>query len=77
VTVTLRFSGPIRRPWPEAERRLEVAPGACLAEVLVGLGFPRHQHPFLQVAVNGTTASLSATLGDGDHVDVMLRVGGG
>jgi sulfur carrier protein ThiS len=77
MTVTVRFSGPIRRPWPEASRSLEMSAGTTIAMLLSALGFARHELGFLQAAVNGVAAPVAAALADGDAVDVMLRVGGG
>lgn len=77
MTVTVRFAGPIRRPWPEASREVEIGPGSSVAELLSVLGFALHERSFLQVAVNRLAVPLSTTLSQHDQVDVMLRVGGG
>ncbi len=77
MTLTVRFQGPIRRPWPEAERLVTVKGGSTVADVLVALGFPRQQHAFLQAARNGVSSRLTAPVEEGDLVEVMLRVGGG
>jgi sulfur carrier protein ThiS len=77
MTVTVRFVGPIRRPWPETSRSLEVAPGSTVGAVLAGLGFARPQLGLLHAAVNGVATPASTVLADGDTLEVMLRVGGG
>lgn len=77
MTAVVRFLGPIRRPWTEASRAVDVGAGATVADLLATLGFARHELAFLQVARNGVVASLATPLCEGDEVDVMLRVGGG
>ncbi len=77
MTVTVRFSGPIRRPWPEATREVELEPGVTVAELLATLGFARDQLSFFHAAVYRVAVPLSTALSDEDQVDVMLRVGGG
>ena len=77
MRVTVRFSGPIRRPWPEESRTLEVEAASTVASVLRGLGYARRELRFLLTAVGGESAGLKAELADGDCLEVMLRVGGG
>lgn len=77
MMVTVRFSGPIRRPWPEASREVEIEPGWTVAQLLATLGFAPHELPYLQAARNRVAVPLSSPLSDGDDVDVLLRVGGG
>ena len=77
MKVTVRFAGPIRRPWPEASREVEIRPGSSVAELLSTLGYARHELSYLQAAVNRLVVPPSTTLSDEDQVDVMLRVGGG
>jgi sulfur carrier protein ThiS len=77
VTVTVKFSGPVRRPWPEASREVELESGSSVARLLTAIGFDRHEQGYLQVARNGVAVPLDALLSGGDEVDVMLRVGGG
>lgn len=77
MNVTVRFSGPIRRPWPETCRALEVEVGITVAGLLATLGFARHELSFLQAARNRAAVPLTTALADGDEVEVMLRVGGG
>ena len=77
IQVEVRFSGPVRRPWPDASRSLAVAAGSTVRDLLTDCGFAPHEHAFLHVAVNRATATLTTPLSGGDTVDVMLRVGGG
>jgi hypothetical protein len=76
-SVCLRFSGPVRRPWPEASRPVPVDVGWTVRDLLLASGFAEGELGFLHTAVNDTTADLTTPLADGDSVDVMLRVGGG
>lgn len=77
MLVEIRFSGPIRRPWPEPGRALELAEGTTVGEALRALGFARHELRFLHTAVAGETVRADRELRDGDRLEVMLRVGGG
>ena len=77
MRVEIRFSGPIRRPWPEAARVVELRDGTRVGEALRGLGFAAHELRFLQTAVDGEGVGRAHELHDGDRLEVMLRVGGG
>ena len=77
ATVTVRFTGPVRRPWPEASRTLELPAGTTVGRLLQQLGFAGHELRFVHTGVNGASAGPATELADGDTVDVLLRVGGG
>jgi len=77
AAITIRFSGPIRRPWPEMMREVEVEPGTTVRGVLSAVGYTTHEHRFLLTAVNGGSVGLDHEVVAGDTLDVALRAGGG
>ena len=77
AVITIRFSGPIRRPWPEMTGQVEVESETTVRGVLRVLGYAAHEHRFLLTAVNGDSVGLSHEVGEGDTLDVALRAGGG
>lgn len=77
IRVELEFVGAIRRPWPEQKRSLEVPAGSTIGGLLADLGYAEHEVRYLVMHVNGTKTKRAATLNDGDHLTVMLIIGGG
>ena len=75
--VTIRFAGPMRRPFPEMSKVLEVAADTTVADLLQELGYSERELEFFATAVGGTSVPPTEVLRDGDTLDVMLKVGGG
>jgi sulfur carrier protein ThiS len=75
--VTIRFTGPVRRPWPETERKLTVDDGTTVRDLLLDLGFAEGELNHLNTAGNGKVVPLTTVLDEGATLDVALRVGGG
>jgi sulfur carrier protein ThiS len=75
--VTIRFTGPVRRPWPETERKLIVDDGTTVRDLLLDLGFAEGELGHLNTAGNGKVVPLTTVLDEGATLDVALRVGGG
>ena len=77
MTIQVEFTGPMRRPWPERSRALEVGEGMLLAELLRSFGYSEDEAKVLSCSINGATVRLRAPLHDGDRVLVTLLLGGG
>lgn len=77
MKIDVVFVGPLRRPWPERARTLEVADGVLLSELLRSWGYSDEEASRLSCAVNGEAARLQTPLEEGDRVSVMLLLGGG
>jgi sulfur carrier protein ThiS len=76
-TVTVAFVGPIRRPWKEQSRALELAEGSDADDLLDAVGLSGSEKLRVSVLVNGERRSLSTRLTEGDRVELLLLVGGG
>ena len=77
MKLTLSFVGPIRRPWPEMKREIEVEGGTSLEQLLISLGYRPEDLGRVIITVNGIKKTPSAEPADGDDVCVVLLAGGG
>lgn len=77
MKLTVSFVGPIRRPWPEMKREIEVEFGVTLENLLISLGYRPEDLGRVIITVNGKKRSPSAALNDRDDVCVVLLAGGG
>jgi sulfur carrier protein ThiS len=77
VKVNVSFLGPIRRPWPEQTRELEVAKDTSIIQLLETLGYQAQDMRRVAIVVNEQKASLEKILKDGDQLRLVLLAGGG
>jgi sulfur carrier protein ThiS len=77
MKIEMSFYGPIRRPWPETTRQLEVAVGASVEDLLADLGYEPEDLKRVAVVVNGRRRKLGTRLAEGDDVRFALLAGGG
>jgi sulfur carrier protein ThiS len=77
MTVNVEFMGPVRRPWAESRRAVQVGVDATVASLLAELGFRQDETRHLWVAINNDKKPPTHALVDGDHVTIALLVGGG
>lgn len=77
MKVKTSFFGPVRRPWPEQSREVEVPEGSDLGSLLGSLGYRPEDLKRVAVVVNGKRRRLSFELSQGDDVRVVLLAGGG
>lgn len=77
MKIEVVFVGPMRRPWPERARSLEVADGVLLSELLRAWGYSDEEASRLSCAINGEAARPQSRLKEGDRLSVMLLLGGG
>jgi len=77
MTIEVEFVGPLRRPWPERQRTVELAEGTLLGELLGAWGYREEEARHLSCSVNGVAARLRTPLADGDRLSVALLLGGG
>jgi sulfur carrier protein ThiS len=77
MKVKASFFGPIRRPWPEQSRELEVADGTDVQTLLESLGYQAEDLRRVAVVIRGKKVRLSQILEDGDEVRFVLLAGGG
>jgi len=75
--LTVSFFGPIKRPWPEATRQLDVDADTTVERLLVDLGYQAEDLRRVAPVVNGKKVKPSAVLNDGDEVRFVLLAGGG
>ena len=77
MKLTVSFFGPIRRPWPESTRGLQVEQGTTVEDLLVTLGYRVEDMRRVATVVNGKRKSLATELRDGDDLRFVLLAGGG
>ncbi len=78
MRIKTSFFGPIRRPWPEESKEIEIKEGTKVQGLLLSLGFEESELRRLAVVLNGRKVSMSKELllGD-DDLRVVLLAGGG
>ena len=78
MRIKTSFFGPIRRPWPEESREIEIKEGTKIQGLLLSLGFEESELRRLAVVVNGRKVSMNKELqADDDDLRVVLLAGGG
>ncbi len=76
--MNLRFVGPIQLPDPGCVQRVESEfPGGTVSDLLLMLGFPTSQVPFLSVLREGRRLPPLARVDADDSLTISLLVGGG
>lgn len=78
MNISVSFFGPIRRPWPENTRELEVEASTSIEALLRSLGYEEDDLRRVAVVVNGRRKKkLDTELQQGDDVRCVLLAGGG
>jgi len=77
MKIKTSFFGPVRRPWPEQSRELEIPDGSSLESMLGSLGYRPEDLKRVAIVVNGKRRKLSFELSPDDDVRVVLLAGGG
>lgn len=77
MRVKANFFGPIRRPWPEQSREVEVQNGSDVKALLESLGYRPEDMRRVAIVIKGKKVKLSQPLQDGDDVRFVLLAGGG
>jgi len=77
MKVKASFFGPIRRPWPEQSREVEVEENTDVQALLESLGYQAEDLRRVAVVIAGKKVRLSQKLEDGDEVRFVLLAGGG
>jgi hypothetical protein len=77
MIVTASFFGPIRRPFSEQSKAVELPEGADIQKALAVLGYRPEETRRIGILVNGKKADLSTALSDRDDVQLTLLAGGG
>ena len=77
MKVKASFFGPIRRPWKESSREIEVPTGTRLQDLLATFGYESEDLRRVAVVVNGKRRGLTFELNPGDDIRLVLMAGGG
>lgn len=77
MNLKVSFFGPIKRPWPESTRELEVDEGITIQALLESLGYEAEHMRRVAMVLNGKKEKLSTPLSAGDDVRFVLLAGGG
>ncbi len=77
MKINASFFGPIKRPWPEQSKEIDVPEETDAYTLLESFGYLEEEMKRLAVVVNGQRKTLSAKLADGDQVRIVLFAGGG
>jgi sulfur carrier protein ThiS len=77
IRITVNFSGPLRRPWPEITRQIEIPQPMTVEQILSYLGYSPVEKKMILASINGVKSNSKTVLQDGDSLDLILLVGGG
>jgi len=77
VRVKTSFYGPIKRPWPEQSREVEVPDGADVRALLESLGYAPEDMRRVAMVIGGKKVRQDAKLQPGDDIRFVLLAGGG
>lgn len=77
MKVNASFYGPIKRPWPEQSREVEVPDGADIRALLESLGYAPEDLRRVAVVIGGKKVRLDTRLQPGNEVRFVLLAGGG
>ena len=77
MKIKASFFGPIKRPWPEQSREVEVADDTDVQALLESLGYQAEDLRRVAMVIGGKKVKLTHKLKDGDEVRFVLLAGGG
>jgi len=77
MLVSVSFFGPIRKPWTESTRQVEVPEDIEVGNLLASLGYQAGDLRRVAVVINGRRRKLSYALRADDDVRLVLLAGGG
>jgi sulfur carrier protein ThiS len=77
MKIIASFFGPIKRPWPEQSREMEVADDTDVQALLESLGYQAEDLRRVAMVIGGRKVKLTHKLEDGDEVRFVLLAGGG
>ena len=77
MKVIASFYGPIKRPWPEQSREIEVPDGADVRALLESLGYVPEDMRRVAMVIDGKKVRLSTQIQPGDDIRFVLLAGGG
>ncbi len=77
MRVTVEFAATLKVEGVESGGTVDLEEGATVQTLLDRLGLEPHHHPYVVPLVNRSKVRFGHVLGDGDHVYLLLPVGGG
>jgi len=77
MEIKVSFFGPIKRPWPEQSRKIEVEEGINIRKLLHILGYGESDIRRVATVINGKKVSLGTQIQAGADVRFVLLAGGG
>ncbi len=77
MEIEVEFFGPIKRPWVEHRRKIQVEQGSTVAMVMAGLGYSSAQLRMVALSINGQRVGKNHELTDKDELTLVLLAGGG
>jgi sulfur carrier protein ThiS len=77
IKIKTSFFGPLRRPWPEQSRELEIEDGLDVGGLMTSLGYSPEDSKRVAVVINGNRSLPATRLKAGDDVRFVLLAGGG
>ena len=77
MKLEIEFMGPIRRPWPEQMREIEVPDGTKVKGLLSALGFSETEASSINVLRDGLRLRAFNLLIDGERLVLMVPAGVG
>ena len=77
MKIKASFFGPIKRPWPEQTREVEIEEKTTIRVLLESFGYKVEDMRRVAVVINGRKQAWETVLQENDDLRFVLMAGGG
>ncbi|MBW1806554.1 MAG: MoaD/ThiS family protein [Deltaproteobacteria bacterium] len=77
MKIKASFFGPIKRPWPEQTREVEIVEKTTIRVLLESFGYKVEDMRRVAVVINGKKQAWDTVLRENDDLRFVLMAGGG
>ncbi len=77
MKIKASFFGPIKRPWPEQTREVEIEEQTTIRVLLESFGYKVEDMRRVAVVINGKKQAWDTVLQENDDLRFVLMAGGG
>lgn len=77
MKIKASFFGPIKRPWPEQTREVEIEEKTTIRALLESFGYKVEDMRRVAVVINGKKQAWDTVLRENDDLRFVLMAGGG
>jgi molybdopterin converting factor small subunit len=77
MKIKVEFSGALRRKFKDHWLELELEETKSIRQIILDLGCQQEEMRYLVAIVNGERVEFSSQVKEGDHVKILLPIGGG